>query len=503
VLLSRILELGLTYHLAASEHPHIWGDRNEADIAVAREWHRRLQGVLKRQRGDPQVRSEEISLRARAMEIIGFRLLQTPESSAATPGADLTDSRGVWKNLLVFVRELRDEIKSSTDNCAKLITRTLDTMVPKPGQRDLIFAPIWASHQTEWIVGLIDDPAAAQLTRSAYRKLSAVAGGSQKDPVDYAHRSFLNEIADEFGKVEEIVRRMALDGNENAKQAQFYARMEICYTRLLLALIEETNERDKQLESLITEYQAIARAYPEASIPHFRLDTIFSELHRDEEAFDELSKAIALIDSDQFLRTPGHWVRSTLQRRIASRFSSEVAQQRRKLAEQRDPELQASYLQNLLAAFQSVYSGADELPIAELDYLYSLEARRRINNILYYASLLLEIYGTQDGFQNLGIEEAYMRRLVSQLIPEGDITKVMELWIIHTIGAAYAVLGEAQLAAEAGNHLLNVAKETEDAKSLVDILDDAFSWIQRQNAPDNAGDTKSEEVYRVHEVARG
>jgi hypothetical protein len=59
------------------------------------------------------------------------------------------------------------------------------------------------------------------------------------------------------------------------------------------------------------------------------------------------------------------------------------------------------------------------------------------------------------------------------------------------------------LAAEAGNHLLNVAKETEDAKSLVDILDDAFSWIQRQNAPDNAGDTKSEEVYRVHEVARG
>jgi hypothetical protein len=504
VLLSRILELGLTYHLAALEHPHIWSDRNETDMAVAREWHRKLHDVLKRQRGDPQVRSEEISLRARAMEIIGFRLLQAQEASTATSSTDIADNRGVWRNLLVFVRELRDEIKSSTDNCAKLITRTLDKIVPKRGQRDLVFAPIWASHQTEWIVKLIEEPApaAARLAQSAYRKLSAVAGGSQKDPVDYAHRSYLTQIAEEFGEVRKILQRLALDGNETAKQALFYARMEICYTRLLLALIEEKNDRDRQLESLITEYQAIAQAYPEASIPHFRLDTIFSELRRDEEAFGELSKAFALIDSDPFLRTPGHWVRSTLQRRIASRFSSEVAQQRRKLAEQPDPELQASYLQNLLAAFHSVYSGTDELPIAELDYLYSLEARRRINNILYYASRLLEIYGTQEGFRKLGIEEGYMLRLVSQLIPEGDITKVLELWIIHTIGSAYAVLGEVELAAEAGNHLLNVAKETEDAKSLVDVLDDAFSWIQRQNATDNAGDAKSEKEDRIPEVVK-
>jgi tetratricopeptide (TPR) repeat protein len=293
----------------------------------------------------------------------------------------------------------------------------------------------------------------------------------------------LNQIAQEFVKAEAILKRLAASaaGNEQLQRALFYARMETCYTKLLLALIKEKSQRDRELESLIGEYQKIAQDYPEAAIPHFRLDTIFAELGRDDDAFDELTKAIKLIDSDQFLRTPGHWVRSTMQRRVASRFSNEVAQQRRKLAEQPDPELQETYLRNLLSAFHSVYSSSDALRVDQSDYLYSLEARRRINNILYYASLLLEFYHRQDGFQKLGIEEPYMRRLISQLMPEGEITKVLEVGIIHTIGTAYAALGESELAARAGNHLLDIAKETEDAMSLADILSDAFSWIQQRS----------------------
>jgi hypothetical protein len=168
-----------------------------------------------------------------------------------------------------------------------------------------------------------------------------------------------------------------------------------------------------------------------------------------------------------------------MQRRVASRFSREAAQQRRKLAGQPDPELGANYVQNLLAAFRSLYTDVKDLRIVETDFLYNLETRRRVNNILYYASLVLEVHPGLTGFRMLGVEETDMRLLLAQLVPDGKITNVFEVGIIHTIGAAYASLDETERAAAAGERLIEIAKQTEDATKLADALNDAFTWIQR------------------------
>ena len=101
----------------------------------------------------------------------------------------------------------------------------------------------------------------------------------------------------------------------DATNALFYLRMENCYARLLLSRIGREEERQKLLSELKSDYRVIASDYPAASIPHFRLNVILSEMERREDAFEELNKALRLVEQDPFLQTPNHWVRSTMERR--------------------------------------------------------------------------------------------------------------------------------------------------------------------------------------------
>src|SRR5262249_40271002 len=136
---------------------------------------------------------------------------------------------------------------------------------------------------------------------------------------------------------------------------------------------------------------------------------------------------------------------------------------------------------NVLAAFQAIYMHGKELSEAQPDFFYSLESRRRLNNLVYYASLVLEACPGPEGFEALGLGEAELRQMLARLVPEG-IDQIPEIGVIHTVGAAYAALGEKELAAQAGNRFLEVAKESEDARELSDVLADAFMWIQGASA---------------------
>jgi hypothetical protein len=81
----------------------------------------------------------------------------------------------------------------------------------------------------------------------------------------------------------------------------------------------------------------------------------------------------------------------------------------------------------------------------------------------------------------LDFEEAEMRRLLSKLVPDGDIANVSEPEFVHTVGAAYAALREMDRAAAAGSHLINMARDAEDATSLQNALVEAIGWIQSAN----------------------
>ena len=136
----------------------------------------------------------------------------------------------------------------------------------------------------------------------------------------------------------------------------------------------------------------VASEFPEAAIPHFRIDTVLSNLgDRGEEAAAEAQQALALIDADPFLSTRQHWVRSTIKRRVAARYMEQAEELREQFESGGSNEqLRRKYLDLLLQSFRIVYSGYPDEVAPSHDNFFELEARRRVNNIAYYASLILE-----------------------------------------------------------------------------------------------------------------
>jgi hypothetical protein len=189
-----------------------------------------------------------------------------------------------------------------------------------------------------------------------------------------------------------------------------------------------------------------------------------------------------LVGSDPFISIPGHWVRSTLQRRLAGRFSDQAAIQRQRLEE--DPgnlELRQHYISSALTAFRIVYTDFSEKHYGEIDYLYQLEFRRRLNDIVYYAGMIVEVSGGWAELNELGFTESRMRELLSTLHKNG-IDALGELYLVHTVGFCYNVLGEMAEAARAGKAVLRLvvdAGEDPSNKVVASLLADAFSWLRR------------------------
>jgi hypothetical protein len=490
LLRSRILELGLSYHLAARDQPELWPEQTDADRIVAKQWHRQLQAILETQRRD--LLPEEISRRARAMELIGFQLFVEEDHNVVEPGSAVQPLR-IPSHLRLDVTELRDQIGQSMDATARLIVKELeaiDRRLESFRVRDLIYAPVWATYDVGAILEIIADDRARALAKSAYSDLIAIAGASQKVGVHSDHRGRLERIAIDFRQALGALQEAGLVADERGRRACFYLRMESCYARLLLAQLAPTLRREQELTSLSADYRAIAEDFPTASIPHFRLDTILSDLGQADEATRAITRAVELIDSDPFLLPPEHWVRSTIRRRIAMRFEQSAARQREELrAAPADERLRAQYLDNLMKAFQSVYVGFQSTDDPDQDYLHSLEARRRVSNIVYYASCILreDVHG--GGLRGFGFGLNELRDLLGRLHPDG-IERLSEPSIVHTIGCAYAVLRRMPEATKAGRRLIALmAQRGDDPKDQVvaSMLTEAFMWLRDAVPPEENG----------------
>jgi hypothetical protein len=489
LLKSRILDLGITYHLAARDRPGLWPERSDADLAAAREWHRQLHAILEDQRRT--LLPEEISRRARAVELIGFQMLSEPSKEVADAMSldPVLQPLRIPAHLRLDVRDLRDQIGRSTDATARLIVGELeliDRRLESYRVRDLIYAPVWAAYDVERILQLITKDDVRTIASAAYADLVAIAGASQQIGVHTDHRGALLRIAADLQRALKLLAAATHAGDESGWRAGFYLRMDSCYARLLLTRLTPETGRQHELATLAQDYMRIAEEYPSASIPHFRLDTILSELDRPDEATREIVRAVELVDSDPFLPTREHWVRSTIQRRIAMRFGRVAARQKEELrATHGDEELRRRYVDNLLKGFRKVHVGFSAPEDPDRDYLYKLEARRRINNIAYYASCILEEDPGSADLHDLGFGPNELRDLLGRLHADG-IERVVELNIIHTIGCGYAVLGEIQQAVKAGRRLVGLMAERGDDPKDQDVaamLADAFAWFRKGGVP--------------------
>jgi hypothetical protein len=486
---SRILELGLSFYLAAHARPELWSDLTEADFGVLRNWHEQLHRILNDQR--QTLIMDEISRRARAMEIVGYELIArwhrrdgAAVSARVPPQVEVEQEPRIPVILRGDLVDVREQLSKCKDLTAKLISEELDQIIRRlraNQPRALIYAPVWASYDADRIVDMIPEGDARKRARDAYDLLQQVAGASLPTNVGPKDRTAIEQAVRLFGEAVDLLRQPSNPVCAPTSDFMFYLRMEQCYCKLLLARIAEDNEEPELLEELEADYRKIAADFPDASIPHFRLDVVLSDLGREDEAFRELIKALQLAGADRFLQSPNRWVRSTMQRRLSYRLLRAAESQVEELTKSESAAERALAIKLLFDAFKAMLAAGSISDVPAADYLHRLEERRRINQIVYAASLILVLEPESAELRRLGYGPEHLKSLVERL-QEGPIEEMTERAIVHTVGYASAAMNDMQTAARAGRRLENLIRETgEDIrdKDVARVLSDAWVWQGR------------------------
>lgn len=476
---ARALALGVAYYLVGAAHPDLWPDLPQSAHETVCRWHVSLNEALDEQRRT--LHRDAISVRARAVELLGFQKLATNFDVLPDVRFDPETLR-IPRHLNLDVFEVRDRLHDCSDSTAQFLAVEIEKVARRLERlrlRDLIYAPIWSGDDSDRVLELCAEPRLREKVREAYNTLRGITTASQAFGVQLRDRDALSRIAKVFREVRLEVEAIA-GHNGPASQLRFYVRMEELYARLLMTRIVEGG-REAELAALVDEYEEVSRLYPAAAIPHFRLDAILSELQRDDAAFCSAKAALALITEDPFVPRQAHWVRSTIRRRVASRPGMAAERARAKSAEvELSGSVRDEYLRNVSDAFVTVYENFEQEIAPDLGGLYEIEARRRTNNVAYYGALVFEADPLSTCLMDVNFGEAQLRDLIARLHPRG-IAEVIEPTVAHTIAYGYHVLGEVELARTWSGHLLQLigdsGRDPKKDDEIASVVSDAVRWL--------------------------
>jgi hypothetical protein len=487
----RILELLVTYAIAARRHPETWPASLSDRALPVKAWHSALHELLTEQR--TRLDAEDIPRRSRAVEIIGFMLESdertAPNTQFLAPFSRLLD-RPDTEQLLVpfelknFTGKLYKDVKQSPDAIGQLLAHELNSIKTRLERfriPDLIYAPLWSNVATEEFIASLASEELRGLARNGFRVLELL-GGPQQRGIEDSDAPPLQEAARAF---DTIVERLPESGCDPASRAHFICRMEAAYARLLHALINKPEKRKRiELNAVADDYRRIISLYPRSSISHFRLSIVLDLLHNEDESRAELDHAAKLLDADPYLSGASHhWVCSTIVRRRAHNIVKDAQKVREALQKEHDgAQHLTQYLGLIRQAFAVVHDGFsewEEQAGPPRDGFAAIERLRRINNVVYYSALYLEARSSIESLGELGYSEALMRGMLAQLHGAGGINDVPERSIVHTIGYARWVLGEPELARQAGKRLLEMLVESDrpaSAEELASSVNDVRRW---------------------------
>jgi hypothetical protein len=498
----RALSLLLLFVLVSARRERPWPTTLDHPLALADRWHHELIDCIKRE-GHP----EDAPTITRAMHLIGY-LIKGHDTSALKPTRPGMFVRAFPEELRDFAPELYDQCCKGQDQISALLAAELHKIVRQIQRHkrwDVIYAPIWANYRHEALCTALLDKVAAEKASLAYRILLSVAGASQAG-VDAMHRRAYRHVS----RLLESVLERIQEGCEPECDPLilFQVQMDSCYARLLVALVSiQPEEKIKRLRSLLGAYDELAQKYPEAAIPHFRLHLIHELLgtedpeHREHklrgadperekdklQAIKHLDMALARADADPFLAVvPHHWIKSTMVRRKGAFVLEDTPRQPGPLDSiDMGSSRMVRYLETLRVAFKWVHSHFDPSVFPESDGFFILEKQRRINNIVYYATLYLAATGDLAGLSADSFGKDELRRYLSLLEPK-DWDNFVEISIVHTLGCAYSTLGDAENAARAGEKLMDLVRDSgidpAADTQLVTLMSDASSWSRRQTA---------------------
>jgi hypothetical protein len=475
----RLQELVLAYVLVGLRKWKTFTDLGPSAFSDLREtaWicHRGLIQDMDEWRCDHDM--DELPQFSRAMEILGYELMRRLTVIAKETVDEEPD---VPAALLFDVVTLQSQMTRHVDEVSKLVAIELVRLIDLTrGRRQfqVVYAPVADRAEVLALIQTLPDASARDAAKRA-NEIVHDLGNSQR---------FLEGQETERQKIAEGIREFdkALSMPGIDKVMRYHLEVELAYLGLLAALAEKKEDRQRALEEVALVYEALVRRYPDSSVLHYRLSIVLGDLGKNESAFEEINEAMRLVATDTHIN-PDHWFRSVVRRRLALCFSGKATEMRDRLKGVDDVAARKHYLEHIAKAYQLVSEGNSPSRTAAT-YIARLEARRRLNNQVYYAALYGSGGGDIDSLPNLSRER--LLELIRQLLPEGDIHDVPEIFIAHTIGLAYSALAEVHLAAEAAARVMQlIARSGDNAESdsMRQILNDALLWMgapERESVP--------------------
>jgi tetratricopeptide (TPR) repeat protein len=453
---------------------------SERDRAASR--HGDLVALLHRlQRSD---QTDAIPHRARAMEVIGYRLFETTPPGHALGDAPIKPrSSNVPLDLRGELPDLLKGLEASSDKVAAFLKDEIEAIEKalRPFHNpELLLAPLAAQPGALDLLRRFP-----QMERKVQRALQTnqAAGlallGTNPEPAD---EPAIEEAIKDFQDA------VAHGRDHNfGPMPMFYLRSALLYAKLLDATLEPRYLRRPRFEALIAEYKELCRDYPDAALPYIRLAYLAEKTEQQDLEQEAVDAALARVDDDQYYPAGHggpHWLQSFIRRRHALIILRDWPDATKHWSGEPGSAETSGEVVALIEACRYLVE-ADRRDVArEIDKAHRIERERRINNIVFYGSRLIERTGSRDAFNSLSSDKS-LADFVERLAPD-QIDGMDDLDMVHTVGCYYAAVGdsaEAQRAAQRIYGLMSAGKQI-TGPDATESYDEAHTWFKAGKQPE-------------------
>ena len=345
--------------------------------------------------------TDAIPHRARAMEVIGYRLFETTPAGHASGDAPAKPrSSNVPLDLRGELPDLLKGLEVSADKVAAFLKDEIEAIekVLRPFHNpELLLAPLAAQPGALDVLRRFP-----QMERKVQRALQTnqAAGlallGTNPEPAD--------EPA-----IEEAIKHFqdaVVHGRDHdfGPMPMFYLRSALLYAKLLDATLEPRYLRRPRFDELIDEYKVLCSDYPDAALPYIRLAYLAEKTEQQKLEQEAVDAALARVDNDKYYPKSAdgpHWLQSFIRRRHALIILRAWPDATRRWPGEPGAAEMSGEVAALVEACRYLLA-ADRRDIArEIDEAHGIERERRINNIVFYGSRLIERTGSEDAFSGL------------------------------------------------------------------------------------------------------
>lgn len=470
----RAAELLLAYAISDATISRDYGTGGAVPPRFVERWHEILTTEIGRLRAEEDYLLEELPLLTRAIEVIGYAMIHDARVKAGEKLAVSGDC-GIPNNLSLDIHSVQRGLSACADRVSQQMARVLADVNARSGSNwsySFVHAPVWERSDVEKAICDVEDADLRYAIQSANQLLHRVGDDQRILMGESGQLELLREAKRRYS---ELLQRLDSD---TSRPVRFLVQMEHCYAGLLeSAQISDRTEKQNCLRELSSRYEAMLAEFGPHPTLLYRQSIVFGELELHDKALAAVQQAQNCWNDEHQFLVGASWMRSTIRRRIGLHFSREAKGQ---LAQLKlggaSPEAHERCRETLRMAFRSTFEGFETDPV-ERSLRGKAEMLRRLNNIVFYASLFLQAEG-RIGDLHPDFNNEMFGLFLARLKAESAVIE-REWFYAHTIGSAHHVRRErveANAAADALLTLLAASGASTQTEAIRLAIDDAFSW---------------------------